>query len=272
MKVADLVRIPVLAALAVAAAAGISAQNATGGQVVTGGGLFLPGTVLPGAVAPPAAPYSATRTTTRVQTLADGTTITHTNVQKEARDSAGRTYHAIQPQLGGVSGRQLDLTIYTVSDPLKRIMVHWTSNGKIVTVTHWPEPQRPHPLPVPHNNQANPPVLPRVQRDNPDLQAEDLGAQTINGVQAHGRRITHIIPADKVGNNQQITVTTETWFSSELRTDVLLITDDPRSGNTRTELSEIDLNEPDPSLFQPPAGYTVQEMELVRPQVEGANP
>lgn len=274
MKVARMVGIPVLAALAIAAATSLCAQSAGSGQVVTGtsGGLFLPGTVLPESVAPPAAPYSATRTTTRVQTLADGTTITHTNVQKEARDSVGRTYHAIQPQLGGLTGQKLDWTIYTVSDPVKRIMMHWTSNGKIVTVNHWPEPQKSHPLPVPQNNQAPAPVLPRVQRNSPDMQIDDLGTQNIDGILAHGRRITRVIPAGREGNNQQITVTTETWVSSELRTDVLLVSEDPRSGNTRTELSDIDLNEPDPSLFQAPEGYTLQEMEPVSPHTADTNP
>lgn len=256
-----------LAVLAIAAAANSGAQTAPLVPAAT-----LPGSDIPGAVEPSGVPYSATRTTTRMQTLADGTTITHTSVQKEARDSQGRTYHAVQLELSAAAGQQRAITIYTVIDPVKRIAMHWDSNGNTVTVNRFPQ-SRPAPtVPVPRNNQAPPAVQPRAPRNSSDLQIDDLGTQTINGVQAHGRRVTHIIPADKVGNNQQITITTETWVSPELRANVLTITDDPRYGNTRTELSDIGLNEPDPSLFEPPAGYTVQEMEPVRPQVEGANP
>jgi hypothetical protein len=79
-------------------------------------------------------------------------------------------------------------------------------------------------------------------------------------------------PAGSEGNDQQITVTTESWTSSELDTDVLQITDDPRTGNARVELSDIDRSEPAPSLFQAPAGYTVQEMQPVQRNVDDSNP
>jgi hypothetical protein len=261
MKVTGSVRISVLAALAVAAAGNICAQTAP-----TMPAVLLPGSDLPGSSATPGLPYSATRTMTRVQTLADGTTITHTTVQKEARDSQGRTYHADQPELGGGNSRLRALTIYTVIDPVKRIAMHWNSNNNTVTVNHFPQAHPVNPAPVPQNNQATAPVLPRAPQNSSDIQIDDLGTQNINGVLAHGRRITRIVPAGKEGNNQQITATTETWFSSELRINVLVISDDPRYGNTRTELSGIDLNEPDPNLFEPPAGYTVQELEPVQPQ------
>ena len=55
------------------------------------------------------APYSATRTITHVQKLDDGTTIRHTTIEKEARDSNGRFYRETLPQ-----GRQDNITEYSV--------------------------------------------------------------------------------------------------------------------------------------------------------------
>jgi hypothetical protein len=273
MKVAGMVGVPALAALAVAAAANLCAQNAGSVQGTIGVGVGIGGAFsVPGLTG---APYSATRTTTRVQTLADGTTVTHTTTVKEARDSEGRTYHATQMEM--VPAGRPPMTIYFVSDSAKRITMNWSSNGKVVTVNHWPEPQTaPQParhLPSPQDNQITAPVRTPIPRNtNPDLHIDDLGTQTINGVPAQGRRITRVIPAGREGNDQPITVTTETWISPEIRTDVLQVTDDPRSGNSRMELSDIDLNEPDPSLFQAPEGYTMQEMEPVQPHVADTNP
>lgn len=171
----------------------------------------------------------------------------------------------------GSAGRQ-HVTIYIVFDPVNGIQMNWTSSGHTVTLNHFPQSQPAHHIPVQQNNQITTPVLPRVQLNpNPDPHIEDLGTQNINGVLAHGRRITHIIPAGSEGNDQQITVTSESWTSSELHTDVLRIMDDPRTGNMHMELSDIDRSEPDPSLFQAPAGYTVQEMQPVQRNVEDMN-
>ncbi len=272
MKVTGPVRISVLAAFAIAAASSLHAQVIVSSQGVVGagGGVGASGVAL-GLRGLEGAPYSATRTTTRVQTLADGTTITHTTTAKEARDSEGRTYHATELDTA-LTGRQ-HVTIYNVFDPVNGIQMNWTSNSQTVTLNHFPQPQPAHHVPVQQNNQVTTPVPPRVQpKPNPDFHIEDLGTQNINGVLAHGRRITRIIPAGSEGNDQQITVTEESWTSSELHTDVLQITDDPRTGNSRVELSDIDRNEPDPSLFQAPAGYTVQEMQPVQRNVEDTNP
>jgi hypothetical protein len=37
------------------------------------------------------------------------------------------------------------------------------------------------------------------------------------------------------------------------------IRDDPRSGRQTTEVEELNLSEPSPSLFIPPAGYKMEE-------------
>ncbi len=87
------------------------------------------------------APYSATRTITHVQKLENGTTITHTEVVEEARDSEGRTYMERVPETtrAGASNR----TFVRVFDPVNHVSISWSSNSKQATVVHLPD-AKPH--------------------------------------------------------------------------------------------------------------------------------
>jgi hypothetical protein len=88
---------------------------------------------------------------------------------------------------------------------------------------------------------------------------ESLGTQSIEGVMAEGTRMTLTIPAGKIGNDRPIVTVNERWYSPELQTVVLTKNSDPRMGETTYRLTNINRSEPDPSLFQVPADYTVDE-------------
>jgi len=92
-----------------------------------------------------------------------------------------------------------------------------------------------------------------------EVNRESLGAQTIEGVAAEGTRVTFTIPAGKIGNERPIVTVNERWYSPELQTVVLSKNSDPRMGETTYRLNNIYRGEPDPSLFQVPADYTVNE-------------
>jgi|HubBroStandDraft_5_1064220.scaffolds.fasta_scaffold26364_3 hypothetical protein len=223
----------------------VPALVAQGGFVIVGNGSSMHGE-----------PYTATLKTTRVQTLADGTKITHTTVVKEARDSAGRTYQDSHNELPGGSGGDFDHV--RVVDPINRETIVWDTRSKEATVFHIPDPrQAPPDMASAPKVQAN--MQPPQTHPETSHQVEDLGTETINGVVATGRRVTNVIPAGKQGNDQPITITVETWNSNELRILVRRIEDDPRSGLTTTKLTDLQQGEPDPALFQPPDGYTVKE-------------
>ena len=87
---------------------------------------------------------------------------------------------------------------------------------------------------------------------------EDLGQQVIEGVMAKGTRTTTVIPAGAIGNELPITVTSEEWFSPDLNVLVMTKHADPRSGETTYRLTGITRGEPDPSLFDLPAGVTIK--------------
>jgi hypothetical protein len=88
---------------------------------------------------------------------------------------------------------------------------------------------------------------------------EDLGRQNVEGVPAAGSRITTIIAAGAIGNEQPIKSVAEQWFSADLQVLVLTKYSDPRQGETMYRLSNIVRAEPDRSLFTVPSDYTFKE-------------
>lgn len=88
---------------------------------------------------------------------------------------------------------------------------------------------------------------------------ESLGRQFVEGVEAEGSRTTFTIPAGEIGNEREIQVISERWFSPELQMVVMSKHSDPRSGETIYRLTNISRTEPAKSLFEPPPGFTVSE-------------
>ena len=84
------------------------------------------------------------------------------------------------------------------------------------------------------------------------MTTDDLGLQTIDGMQARGKRITRTIPAGAQGNDGPIIATDEEWNCPELQVQCLRIHSDPRMGKTVTQFTSLDRSEPDASLFQVP--------------------
>jgi hypothetical protein len=86
---------------------------------------------------------------------------------------------------------------------------------------------------------------------------EQIGTRQIEGVRAIGRRTTAIIPINRVGNDQPITITDERWESPELRLVVYSRFSDPRTGVVEYRLTGINRAEPRADLFTVPPDYTV---------------
>jgi hypothetical protein len=91
------------------------------------------------------------------------------------------------------------------------------------------------------------------------LNRQSLGSQTMEGVLAQGTSSTATIPAGSVGNDRDIQVVDERWYSPELKTTLMTKHSDPRSGEEVFRLTNISRSEPSPALFQVPAGYQVVE-------------
>jgi hypothetical protein len=207
-------------------------------------------------------PYTYTCSNKTVQTLANGTTITRESTSRVARDSSGRTYSEMHNMLpAGADGQSRETVMYHVFDPVARTTMMWNSRGKEATVTHMPEPETIQARP----SQQQTVKLPDTQTENMarpqnEVQHEDLGTKNIAGVNAKGSRTTRVIPAGREGNDQPITVTTETWRSTEYGIILMSVNDDPRFGVTTREVTEFTPGEPDAALFKAPEGYSVRDI------------
>jgi hypothetical protein len=236
------------------------------------------------------APYSATVETQRVQILGDGNRIEQTTTGTVARDSQGRVRR--DEALPALEGNQNETPhLIFIEDPVSK--VHWTLDPRTKTAMKMPfgpfkitsdtvkpvrgeaglvamGPGMPPPPPatggdrVFFTSSALPPKadirMMRLTTDtDPQAAKTDLGVQTIQGVKAQGTRITRTIPAGQIGNVQPIVITSETWYSPELKVLVMSKVNDPRMGETTYQLTGLQRADPAPSLFEVPADYTVKE-------------
>jgi hypothetical protein len=102
---------------------------------------------------------------------------------------------------------------------------------------------------------------------NPNEVKEQLGKQTIEGVEAEGTRTTVTIPAGEIGNERPIEIVSERWYSPELQLVVMTRHSDPRFGETTYKLTNINRTEPAKSLFEVPSDYTVKEGPSFAPKI-----
>ncbi|HEX2639338.1 MAG TPA: hypothetical protein VHL50_02150 [Pyrinomonadaceae bacterium] len=100
---------------------------------------------------------------------------------------------------------------------------------------------------------------------NYDTKNESLGTQTIEGVNAEGKRTTTTIPAGAVGNAMPIEIVYERWYSPELQLTVQSRHSDPRFGVQTYRLTNIRREEPPASLFSPPANFKQAGDKMMKP-------
>ena len=230
-------------------------------------------------------PYSADTSTETVQTLTDGNRIVHRTVSKFYRDSDGRTRreqtfgnvdlehpspHEVKVFVDDpVSGAAFVLDPGSKSaDRVQRtrkflderngedvgtnIMFKSVNEGEDV------EQNGPGRMMIKfrdeHSGDSNTSLF-RIESDKRDVAKEDLGTRNIEGVDCKGTRQTITIQAGAVGNEKPISIVTETWFAPTIAAVVESTTDDPRYGKTTYQLTNVQLNEPSRSLFEPPANF-----------------
>ena len=110
-------------------------------------------------------------------------------------------------------------------------------------------------------------ILRTKQGSNASEVKEQLGKQTIEGVEAEGTRTTVTIPAGEIGNERPIEIVSERWYSPELQLVVMTRHSDPRFGETTYKLTNINRAEPAKSLFEVPSDYTIKEGGGIGPKI-----
>jgi hypothetical protein len=89
---------------------------------------------------------------------------------------------------------------------------------------------------------------------------ENLGTRSIQGIDTVGTRDTTTFNSGTFGNDRAFDVVREFWTDTELGVNLLSELDDPRIGRQTFTLTDLSLSEPNPELFELPAGYQVVDM------------
>ena len=90
-----------------------------------------------------------------------------------------------------------------------------------------------------------------------DTRTEELGTRDFEGVSAEGTRRVTTIPAGAIGNEREIEIVYERWYSKELGLVVYSKNSDPRFGEQTYRITNLVRAEPDPSLFTVPNSYRI---------------
>jgi hypothetical protein len=234
------------------------------GEIFLGGEVFRPGHVVTGA------PFSADVVTTSTQTLADGSHINQSNTMHVYRDSEGRTRR--EETLGNLNGLLQQASprqIVFIDDPAGGVNYALDATNKVATRSVFRNGAAPAGRPggPGRGRGLRGETFPR---NSANVKTENLGTQTIAGVQAQGTRVTRTIPAGQIGNDQPLQIVNETWYSPDLHMVVMRKSSDPRRGDVVTQVQNLNRSEPPSTLFQVPAEYKVNDFQRRGPALQPA--
>jgi hypothetical protein len=204
-------------------------------------------------VIPPVAhaPFTTMLQTEWVRSLYTGGTITVVNERRIARDSQGRVYQErwfLVPKNGKQESR---MTAIQISDPNQHTLYTCMMDGRRVCGATYYSPSTSTVF-----HFEGPPTGP-LPNDQGYAMHEDLGKQAIAGMETVGTRDSTIINPGVFGNDSQLTIEREFWFSAQLGINLLSRRSDPRFGTQTFRVTELTLAEPDPQLFELPRGFKV---------------
>jgi hypothetical protein len=223
------------------------------------------------------APYSADQATTTTQVLQDGNRIVRSSTAKVYRDAQGRT--RVEHTLGSIGpvGSEQSHTMIMINDPVARIQFRLEPQAhsafKASSVEFGPAIKK-------HQAEAVATTATRASTNvafasgpgegGPGMvffkstlpgevkkTTDDLGKQTMEGLQVTGTRTTITIPPGGEGNEQPMQIVDEQWYSPDLHTNIKTVHTDPRMGQTVFTVTNVNRANPDASLFKIPAGYEV---------------
>jgi len=198
----------------------------------------------------PNAPFMAIAKTVWMRTLPDGSTVTMQNERVVARDMDGRIFQECRTFIPVPDDGKQQSTAYLdeYTDPLAHTVYSCFPGPKICTLANYSEP-------------LNLPEIPAgLQRDGISfLTRENLGVDSFEGLEVQRTRETFTIFKEKIGNTKTILRVVDYWYSPALGVNVKVVRHDPRDGDQTLWLANVSTTAADPSTFQIPAGYHVND-------------
>jgi hypothetical protein len=204
------------------------------------------------------APYSAIEESLYSQEQPDGTYEDRSSVTTHIyRDSQGRTRaeRYVTSYLPGAGEPKLRSIFIT--DPVAGVLYRLDPENRAATLQAWNRNARVlsfGPSTTLHSSTTEKPL--------PAATTESLGNKTLEGLPVEGTRQTLNVPAGAQGNERPFEIVVETWISPELKVAVLTKRDNSIVGMRTTRLTKIDRSEPDPSLFQVPSDYKIDDASV----------
>jgi hypothetical protein len=192
------------------------------------------------------APFTSTVRTEWVRTLEDGSKITLQNHRIVMRDSTGRIFQERRHLVP--NGQEPELARLEITDPSMHTQYICYPNHHACELYDYSAPPFTSAAPVGV-----------VGEGNEYLTREDLGKDSVSGLDAVGTRETTTINAGTIGNERPLSTTKEFWYSPQLGINLLVKRVDPRHGIQIFTVSDIGLAEPDPKYFSVPNGFTVSD-------------
>jgi len=194
------------------------------------------------------APFSMILVTEYTRFLEGGGTLTLTNQRRIMRDSSGRIYQERWLLVPKGSKVKSFMDVLQVMDPTTHIWYNCDTATKVCNLY-------PFPLKSDQNYQPALGTSGPLPNGKGVRQVDDLGPGSAQGEDTHGYRETITIAAGVLGNDRPIVATREFWFCPRLGINLISTVDDPQTGKQVFTVTDFSTSEPEPSFFQPPAGY-----------------
>jgi hypothetical protein len=187
------------------------------------------------------APFQATVTLELTRHLADGSTVVTQNHRLVMRDSQGDIFqerrtvvpHGVEPQVRSIEiSNPSSHTKYYCDPGLTQCELR-TYNPRV------------------REDEATVLAEPRSD-ERSNFKRIDLGAKTIEGVDAIGAREILTIPIGARGNSAPMESTREYWYSPQLQLNLRVLRLTPLQGDQSLAVTDLRLSEPDPHRFAIP--------------------
>lgn len=200
------------------------------------------------------APFSAIVHTEWTRPLPGGGSYTVVNQRKVARDSQGRIYEERWLLVPKGSETKSQMNVIQIADPNQHTLYNCFLMGgpRRCILERYAESLMTSYTPPDHKSDP-------TKVNSATGTHENLGVQYIQGVYTTGTRDSTTIPAGAMGNDRPIVMTREFWNAPSLGINLISKVTNPLAGTQVFTLTDVDLNAPDPNLFEVPAGFPIED-------------
>jgi hypothetical protein len=187
------------------------------------------------------APFTANVDTEWTRLLEDGSTRVVKNHRLIARDGQGRIFQ--ERRMFGPQGSPIESQLWRteLAEPATHTIAYCDTRVHVCELRFY-------------GGMTGMPLPPAGPSPNGSgsLIREELGTQTLNGLELVGTRETQTVGPAVAGTDRPLVVVKEFWYSKHLGLNVLTKRVDPRSGTEIFTVTDIRQSEPDTTLFRMP--------------------